>query len=677
MEISFQIITKIYFMKHLFLLISTILFYQFSIAQTQIGNDILGDGDDEFGFSISLSNDGTRMAVGAPKGTDYTNIYEWNGSSWVRIGQEIHGENQGDKSGTCVSISGDGNRVAIGAPGNDSNGNSSGHVRIFQWNGSSWTKIGSDIDGEATNDGSGRSVALSDDGNRVVIGSQYSDNGFDTDAGQIRSYEWNGSNWIKMGNDIHGGASNDQFGYDVAISADGTYIAASSTNNSLSAGQTRIFEWTGSTWVQVGASLVGDNSYDYAGRSIALSDDGTTIAIGANGSDIPASSAGSVKVYEWNSTAWLQKGTNITGSALSEQAGYTTEISDDGNTVLVGARGHSGYTGKATTYEYNGTDWVQKGDPIEGISGSDQYSIGLSIAGNGASIAAASPYANSNEGYVQVFGFCSAPNNVIVDLGDNPNQVLLTWDEVSGAIKYQVRYRRALTSSWTNVIATSPSKIITGLVQNKVYDYRVRTQCPDGSWSNMTAIEKFRTVPCTAPINITTTQLNNNKVRVEWDDYNHADKYQLFYRIAGTSGDYLKRVTYNPGQTALTLNGLTPGGTYEFKIRSFCEVSYGPFTEDDTFTNSANREINVDFEINSIFPNPAKDQIQFTITVAQKNEISISILDILGQEVSIQNKSLDKGIFQEEININHLSNGTYFLRISDQENISIQKFIKS
>ena len=65
-----------------------------------------------------------------------------------QIGSDIDGEAAGDASG-IVSISDDGNVVAIGANGNDGNGDSSGHVRIYKNNSGTWQQIGSDIDGEA------------------------------------------------------------------------------------------------------------------------------------------------------------------------------------------------------------------------------------------------------------------------------------------------------------------------------------------------------------------------------------------------------------------------------------------------------------------------------------------------------------------------------------------------
>jgi hypothetical protein len=65
------------------------------------------------------------------------------------------------ESGRSVSLSADGSRVAIGAPYNDGNGNYAGHVRIYEYSGGSWTQLGADIDGEAALDKSGYSVSLS------------------------------------------------------------------------------------------------------------------------------------------------------------------------------------------------------------------------------------------------------------------------------------------------------------------------------------------------------------------------------------------------------------------------------------------------------------------------------------------------------------------------------------
>ena len=55
----------------------------------------------------------------------------WDGSAWQQKGSDIDGEAAYDESGMSVSLSSDGTIVAIGAYGNDGNGNRSGHVRVY------------------------------------------------------------------------------------------------------------------------------------------------------------------------------------------------------------------------------------------------------------------------------------------------------------------------------------------------------------------------------------------------------------------------------------------------------------------------------------------------------------------------------------------------------------------
>jgi hypothetical protein len=142
-----------------------------------MGGDIDGEAaDDNSGTSVSLSADGTRVAIGAT-GNDgngdrsgHTRVYEWSGGAWTQLGGDIDGEAAVDQSGTSVSLSADGTRVAIGANGNDGNGSGAGHTRVYEWSGSAWTQLALDIDGEAAGDNSGFSVSLSSDGTRVAIG---------------------------------------------------------------------------------------------------------------------------------------------------------------------------------------------------------------------------------------------------------------------------------------------------------------------------------------------------------------------------------------------------------------------------------------------------------------------------------------------------------------------------
>ena len=75
-------------------------------------------------------------------------MYQNISGTWTQLGGDIDGEAAEDQSGISVSLSSDGTIVAIGADGNDGNG-SSGHVRVYQNISGTWTQLGSDIDGEA------------------------------------------------------------------------------------------------------------------------------------------------------------------------------------------------------------------------------------------------------------------------------------------------------------------------------------------------------------------------------------------------------------------------------------------------------------------------------------------------------------------------------------------------
>ena len=111
-----------------------------------------------------------------------------SGGNWSQVGADIDGEAADDWPGVSVSMSSDGTRVAIGAMYNDGTGDKAGHVRVYSESGGTWTQVGADIDGEAADDWSGFSVSMSSDGTRVAIGAPYND-GTGTDAGHVRVYD--------------------------------------------------------------------------------------------------------------------------------------------------------------------------------------------------------------------------------------------------------------------------------------------------------------------------------------------------------------------------------------------------------------------------------------------------------------------------------------------------------
>ena len=108
-------------------------------------------------------------------------------SAQTQLGSDIDGEAANDRSGYSVSMNSAGDRVAIGARSNDGTASQAGHVRIYEYSNSSWTQLGSDIDGEAAADQSGISVSMNSAGDRVAIGADLND-GTGSNAGHVRVY---------------------------------------------------------------------------------------------------------------------------------------------------------------------------------------------------------------------------------------------------------------------------------------------------------------------------------------------------------------------------------------------------------------------------------------------------------------------------------------------------------
>jgi hypothetical protein len=383
----------------------------------QLGADIIGKvTGDESGTSISVSADGTIVAIGARSNTSNrgtVRVYKYNDISWNQLGSDINGEASSDYSGQSVSLSANGTILAIGANMNDGSGNvlpDSGHVRIYEFNGSSWVQRGGDIDGEANGDQSGINVSLSEDGTTVAIGAIMNDGSGNalSNSGHVRVYKYNASKtspqltnqnlstfgpagWDRLGGDIDGEAVGDQSGFSVSISGNGTIVAigailndgtSGTVDTSNNRGHVRVYRYNASKtepqltnqglttfgpagWDRMGSDIDGEVAADQTGFSISLSADGTAVAIGAPLYDASGvTNSGRVRVFAWNGTAWGQRGENINGVNLNENVGDSVSLSADGNILSV-----SSFL-KVVNYNYNSSTntWSQIGANITTVS---------------------------------------------------------------------------------------------------------------------------------------------------------------------------------------------------------------------------------------------------------------------------------------------------------------------
>ena len=347
---------------------------------TQLGGDIDGEASgDQSGYSVSINDVGDRVAIGAylndnANGTNsgHVRVYQLINNIWQQLGADINGEAANDFSGLSVSMNAAGNRVAIGAPYNNSTISfyDNGHVRIYEWDGLSWNKLGDDINGQPAILGessapwnganSGWSVSMNAAGDRVVIGAILYGVASGGSTGNVRIFQWSNSSWTLMGTQIQGEADFDEFGWSVSMNSVGNRIAVSSRKNDNNRGYVKIYEWNNTSWVQLGANIIGDAEGDYSGNSVSLNADGNRVAIGAIIYDDGAGSSrpgGYVRVYELINGVWTKLDINIVAESLGDENGYSVSLNAVGDRVAIGAPYNDGIngvdSGSVRVFEYS------------------------------------------------------------------------------------------------------------------------------------------------------------------------------------------------------------------------------------------------------------------------------------------------------------------------------------
>ena len=447
---------------------------QTPLGWKKLGDDLIGiNNNDETGSSVSLSADGTVIAIGSKNyeaGTKIgrVDVYKYNGSAWQHRGGGIVGEAQGDQSGFSVSLSADGSVVAIGAPFNDDNGNDSGHVRVYQYDGSSWEKIAGNINGEAQGDQSGYSVSLSADGSVLAIGAINND-GNGHNSGHVRVFQIPKRNpWIQQGLDIVDNDADDESGHSVSLNGDGSMLAIGSYAHNEFRGKVDVYVYENSKW----NSDLSISSIDglYYGFSVSLSKSGSVLAVS---SQAWKGSTGKVDILEkLENGAWVQLGNSIEGDNLVDKSGWSVSCVDGRENnkpllVAIGAIGNDGNgseSGHVRVYEYDinsskevdqnspnyGPDgWKRVGQDIYGKAAGYEsgYSVSLSAVGSTLAIGAPNPTLKPDLiSHVRIF-----------------NLVEGEWEQQGGDIEEESAYN---VSGWSVSLSGDGSRVAIGAIGN-------------------------------------------------------------------------------------------------------------------------------------------------------------------------------------------------------------------
>ena len=356
----------------------------------QMGADIDGEfAFDRSGDAVALSRDGTTLAIGAPlnnNSTGHVRVWKWNETGWVQKGEDIDGSFVSDIwSGDAVSLSTNGDILAIASPYYVEDGVYVGQVRVVAWDGQTWLQMGEAIKGYSLfNELGGAGISLSSNGTVLAIGSSSDNSDGLSENGRVGVFQWTGTSWVQKGDDIAGEGWFDYSGSSVALSRDGNAVIIGSRfndGNGDNSGHARVWKWTGNTWQTKGQDLDGVDAGDLAGFSVSISGDGNVVAIGAVLNSDGGLYAGQVRLFEWSGTSWLQLGQSLTGNLVDAWFGFSIDLSMDGMVIAVGAPSilppvrNPDLPGYVEVFDFDFTSflWTQRGKRIVGESPQDLY----------------------------------------------------------------------------------------------------------------------------------------------------------------------------------------------------------------------------------------------------------------------------------------------------------------
>ena len=237
-------------------------------------------------------------------------------------------------------------------------------------------------------------IAISGDGLTLAYSVQVADTVLNT----VEIVKYDLSTWSQLGSTIVAEAGETGFGNSVAISDDGTIVAIGVTRSS-GVGLVKVYKYSSGSWSQLGSDINGTDAGDYFGYATSLSNDGTILAVGAI---MVNSGPGAASVYQYSSGAWSQLGSTINGVDTNDWFGRSVSLSGNGQIVAIGSDRHDSSKGEARIYEYASGSWSQLGSDIDGNSG-DRLGRAVSLSDDGSIIALGSRFG----GTTKVFQFAS------------------------------------------------------------------------------------------------------------------------------------------------------------------------------------------------------------------------------------------------------------------------------
>jgi hypothetical protein len=392
-----------------------------------------------FGSAVAISSDGDTALVGQSGGPVW--VFVRSSSGWSEQAQLTPpAVEKADGFGCSVALSANGSTALVGAPGRSASIEGPaipGAVWVYAREGQTWseqTKLtpndGINPSNESCSDfpsangfygnGFGFSVSLSGDGNTALVG----DGADNHNRGAAWVFTRSRGNWIQQGPKLipndedpirRFAASGPAFGTNVALSAGGSTALVSapwSSRGPTYAGQVWVFTRKGDRWVQQGGGLVprGHVGSEKLGSSVALSGDGNTALVGAEG-------ANRAWVFKRSGSTWSQRGSRLAlEPGVKSKLGFhegrfgaRVAMAADGNTALISGLPQNdcgkymyescGFLGTVWAFARIGTTRVRRG---AGLPGAGAFGDALALSGNGSTALIGAPSQESAYGFAFV-----------------------------------------------------------------------------------------------------------------------------------------------------------------------------------------------------------------------------------------------------------------------------------
>ncbi len=376
------------------------------VVSEQLGASIFGAASsDAFGTTVALSANGMVMAVGAPfvdtngNNAGQVSVFNFIDGSWVPRGAPIDGESAGERFGTFLALSANGQSIVVGTPASGPPGD----VRVYDFNGSSWVQRGQSIE-EIVTAGQGGAVGFSHDGQTLLLAT----------ARWSRVYQYRGNRWEQLGGNIFS-PDPDDFSAETgaALSADGLTVAhAWSDSGVTDESELSVYRYINGAWIKLGNTItesifLGGTAGQRA-PAVALSDDGTAVAFGISQDSANGDDAGVARVYDLIDDAWVQRGLRLNGGEL-DLFGSSVSLSGDGQMLAVGAPGFASPPGPSAIYRFEDDQWVLLAPGIDLGGESKREGNAIALSQNGQIVALGASAADSNKGRVRVFRLSNSP----------------------------------------------------------------------------------------------------------------------------------------------------------------------------------------------------------------------------------------------------------------------------